>query len=117
MDTAGWMHVKAAAWQSEREQWRRVSFHMEMGSYSRLLEFTVFCSLEASGYNMVLWNPWPRLYKEYHDIDHITNEMWIDEEDGCRHYLVGRESVARKGKARAADLDLVRITWREVRQE
>ena len=86
------MRVTAAGWPSERERRRRIVVRLEIGTYFREIEFTVFGGLQKAGYDLVLGKPWLRLHNRRHDIDHITNEMWIDAEDGRRHHLVGRQS-------------------------
>ena len=56
------------------------------------------------------------MHKRRHDIDHETNEMWIDEVDGRRHHLIGRRPETTARTERANELGLATITWREARQ-
>jgi hypothetical protein len=116
LGTGGWMRVTAAGWESGRERRRRVSIRLEIGTYAREIEFTVFDGLTKAGYDLVLGKPWLRSHNRRHEIDHITNEMWIDEEDGRRHHLRGRPTEEESREERAKALGLNTITWRAARQ-
>jgi hypothetical protein len=50
-----------------------------------------------------------------HDIEHIRNEMWITDSDGKTYHLVGLALEDDDRMARAKDLGLHTITWREAR--
>ena len=120
---AGWMKVTAAGWESPRERRRRVTVRVEIGpTYSKEIQFTVFSGLGSAGYDMVLGKPWLRLHNRAHDIDYVTNEMWIDERSDLtgnvvRHHLVGLRPELEERTERARALGLHTVTWREVCNE
>lgn len=110
----GWMQVTASGWQSGRQRRRRITIRMEIGSsYVQELEFTVFGGLKSAGYDLVLGKPWLRFHNRKHEIDHQTNEMWIDSDNGKRHHLVGLRPESEEKEARAKLLGLSTITWKE----
>lgn len=119
----GWMTVTAAGWQSPKERRKRIRVRLEIGAtYVKSVEFTVFGGLGRTGYDLVLGKPWLRLHNRNHDIDYETNEMWVDEEEvltgqRIRHHLVGLRPETEEKTARAKELGLQTVTWREARNE
>jgi hypothetical protein len=111
----GWMKVTAGRWQLEKERRHRITIKIVINKYSKELEFTVFKGLEGMGFDLVLGKPWLRLHNRMHEIDHFKNEIWITNSDSETYHLIGLVPEDEDRTARAKELGLHTIIWREVR--